>query len=54
MVLPLCAKRMGPESQMHDLIVEFAVLRRADDIACVSNTPVASSPSPLAAIRLKF
>lgn len=49
-VLPLYAKRMEPKSEMHDLMVEFAVLRRADDIACVSNTLVGSSPSPLAAI----
>lgn len=51
MVLSLCAKRMEPESEMHDLMVEFAVLRRA---ACVSNTLVASSPTRLAAIMLEF
>lgn len=54
MVLSLCAKRMEPESEMHDLMVEFAVLRRADDTACVSNTLVASSPTRLAAIMLEF
>lgn len=27
MVLPLCAKRMEPESEIHDLMLEFAVLR---------------------------
>lgn len=54
MVLPLYAKRMEPKSEMPDLMVEFAVLRRADDTACVSSILVASSPSPLAAIMLKF
>lgn len=53
-VLPLYAKRMEPKSEMPDLMVEFAVLRRADDTACVSSILVASSPSPLAAIMLKF
>lgn len=55
-VIILCAKRMDPKSEMYDLIMEFAVLRRADihDTESTLHTLDAFSSFPLAAIMLEF